>query len=122
RILVATAGSGAGEPGAGHDGLSITGAIEPDQAVAIFAEFAASEDLALRFPADRCYARTHVMVRRLLDRRLAPSKVWAFAASATDLLWTDTPDHPDGRVYWGYHVAPGSCGPRVGRRPAGDGF
>jgi Glutaminase len=81
-------------------------AIEPDQAAAIFAEFAAAEDLALRFPADGCYARTHLMVQRLLDRGLAPSKVWAFAASATDLLWTETPDHPDGRVQWGYHVAP----------------
>ena len=37
---------------------------------------------------------------------MAPSKVWAFAASATDLLWIETPDHPDGRVQWGYHVAP----------------
>jgi len=81
-------------------------AIEPDQAEEIFAELTAAEDLALRFPADGCYARTHLMVRRLLDRGLAPSKVWAFAASATDLLWTETPDHPDGRVQWQYHVAP----------------
>src|SRR5439155_17005765 len=81
-------------------------AIEPDQAAAIFAEFAAAEDLALRFPADGCYARTYLMVQRLLDRGLAPSKVWAFAASATDPLCTDTPDHPEGRVRWGYHVAP----------------
>ncbi len=61
-------------------------AIEPDQAAEIFAELTAAEDLALRFPADGCYARTHLMVRRLLDRGLAPSKVWVFAASATDLL------------------------------------
>jgi hypothetical protein len=81
-------------------------AIEPDQATAIFAEFAVAEELALGFPADGCYARTHLMVQRLLDRGLAPSKAWAFAASATDLLWTETPGHPDGRVQWGYHVAP----------------
>jgi hypothetical protein len=80
--------------------------IEPDPAAVIFAEFKAAEDLALRFPADGCYARTHLMIRRLLDRGLAPSKVWAFAASATDLLWTETPDHQDGRVEWRYHVAP----------------
>src|SRR5258708_17154167 len=80
--------------------------IESDQAAAIFAAFAAAEDLALRFPADGCYARTHLMVRRLLDQGLTPSKVWAFAAGVTDLLWTETPDHPDGRVQWGYHVAP----------------
>jgi len=86
-------------------------AIEADQAAAIFAEFAAAEDLALRFPADGCYARTHVMVQRLLDRGLAASKVWAFAASATDLLWMESPEHPEGRVQWGYHVAPVLTGP-----------
>jgi Glutaminase len=81
-------------------------AIEADQAAAIFAEFAASEDLALRFPADGCYARAHVMLRRLLEQGWNPKKVWAFAAGAADLLWLETPDHPDGRVQWQYHVAP----------------
>lgn len=82
------------------------GAIEPEQAAAIFAEFVPAEDLALRFPADGCYARTHVMVQRLLNQGLTPSKVWAFAASITDLLWTESPSHPEGRVQWAYHVAP----------------
>jgi hypothetical protein len=81
-------------------------AIDLEQAAAIFAEFAAAEELALAFPADGCYARTQLMVRWLLDRSLAPSKMWAFAASAADLLWTEAPDYPDGRVQWGYHVAP----------------
>src|SRR5919108_3711143 len=81
-------------------------AIEPDQAAAIFADFSAAEDLALQFPADGCYAGTHLMVQRLLGRGLKPSKVWAFAASASDLLWTETPHHPEGRVQWAYHVAP----------------
>jgi len=81
-------------------------AIEADQAAAIFVEFTADPDLALGFAADGCYARTHLMVQRLLDQRLAPVKVWAFAASAADLLWIAAPHHPDGRVQWGYHVAP----------------
>jgi hypothetical protein len=72
----------------------------------MFAEFAAAEELALGYPADGCYARTHLMVGRLLDRGLARSKAWAFAAGATDLLWTGVPGHPEGRVQWGYHVAP----------------
>ena len=80
--------------------------VEPEQAAAIFAEFAVAEELALRFPADGCYARTHRIVQRLLERRLTPSKVWAFAASAGDLLWTETANHPHGRVQWAYHVAP----------------
>jgi len=80
--------------------------IDPEQATAIFAEFTAAGDLALRFRADGCYARTHVMVQRLLERGLAPSKLWAFASSTADLLWAETPDHPDGLVHWSYHVAP----------------
>jgi hypothetical protein len=91
-------------------------AIEPDEAAAVLAEFVADEGLALRFSADGCYARTHLMVQRLLDRGLAPAKVWAFASSATDLLWTETPNHPDGRVRWAYHVAP----VLVVRAPDGD--
>src|SRR5262249_19309115 len=83
-----------------------TVAIEPDQAKAVFVDFAADGELALNFPADGCYARTHLMVQRLLNRSLVPSKVWAFAASATDLLWTYALGYPDGRVQWGYHVAP----------------
>jgi hypothetical protein len=35
--------------------------LGPDQAAAIFADFAAAEELALRFPADGCYPRTHLM-------------------------------------------------------------
>ena len=92
-----------------NSGMTVHGspdALEPDQAAGILAEFMAAEDLTLRFPADGSYARTHLMVRWLLDRGLAPSKVWAFAASDTDLLWTETFDHPDGRVQWHYHVAP----------------
>lgn len=91
-------------------------AVDADQATVIFAEFAAAEELALRFPADGCYARTHIMIRRLLDRGLTPSKVWAFAAGVTDLLWTDTDEHPAGRVQWAYHVAPAL----VVREPDGD--
>jgi hypothetical protein len=83
-----------------------SGEIEPDQAAALFVEFAAAADLALGYPADGCYARTHVMVQQMLARGLAPSKVWAFAASTSDLLWTEAPDQPLGRVQWGYHVAP----------------
>jgi hypothetical protein len=46
------------------------------------------------------------MVHRLVDRGLASSKIWAFAASATELLWTETPYCSDGRAQWWYHVAP----------------
>ncbi len=81
-------------------------AIEMTRAAALHADFADDEELALRFPADGCYARTHRMVQQLLGQGLSPAKIWAFAASTTDLLWTETPDHTDGRVEWAYHVAP----------------
>jgi hypothetical protein len=80
--------------------------IDADQAAALIAEFAAAQDLAWRYPADGCYARTHVMVKGLADKGLAPSKVWAFAASPTDLLWRETTDQPEGQARWQYHVAP----------------
>jgi hypothetical protein len=80
--------------------------IGEEEAAAIFAEFASADELALGFPADGCYARAHLMVKRLLAKGHAPGKVWAFAASSADLLWVDTPHHPDGRVDWVYHVAP----------------
>lgn len=80
--------------------------IDAEEAAAIIAGFAGTDELALRFPADGCYARTHIMVQRLLATGRTPRKVWAFARSSTDLLWVDTPHHPDGRVYWAYHVAP----------------
>jgi hypothetical protein len=79
--------------------------VEAERVATIFAEFAASENLALRFPADGCYARAHVMVQRLLGLGLAPLKVWAFPGPK-EKLWVDAPDHPDGRVKWNYHVAP----------------
>jgi hypothetical protein len=46
------------------------------------------------------------MFQRLIAQALVTCKIWAFAASITDLLWAETPDHPDGRVQWRYHVAP----------------
>jgi hypothetical protein len=81
-------------------------AIGADQAAAIFSNFAATEDLALGFLADGCYARTHVMVQHLLDQGLSPMKVWAFAASAADPLWVEAPNSSGERVEWSYHVAP----------------
>jgi hypothetical protein len=45
------------------------------------------------------------MVQRLVGQGIVPSKVWAFAG-ADDDLWTETPDDPNGRVQWWYHVAP----------------
>jgi hypothetical protein len=65
---------------------------------------AAQQDIAFGYPADGCYARAHLMVQRMQQMGLTPGKVWSFANP--DALHANTPNHPDGYVNWGYHVAP----------------
>lgn len=81
------------------------GAVTPEQAQEIFNQMADQEDIAFEFPVDGCYARAHLMAQRMQDRGVTPSKVWTLA-SPGDPLWVQTPNHPDGRVQWSYHVAP----------------
>lgn len=61
-------------------------------------------DIAFRFPADGCYARAHLMVKRLQRQGYKPAKVWAFANGG--LLYARTPYARRGHVEWKYHVAP----------------
>lgn len=74
------------------------------QAHQAFRLMAAQRDIAFRYPADGCYARAHLMVRRMQTRGLSPFKVWTFANG--DSLYVRTPNHPKGFVQWRYHVAP----------------
>jgi hypothetical protein len=79
--------------------------LDAERAQALLTEFTGTEDLALRYPRDGCYARAHVMLKRLRDKGVEAWKVWAFASSKDDLLWVETPAASGGRVNWGYHVA-----------------
>jgi hypothetical protein len=74
------------------------------QAQQAYRLMASQRDIAFRFPADGCYARAHLMIRRLQGRGLHPYKVWTFANG--DSLHVRTPNHPKGFVEWRYHVAP----------------
>jgi len=80
------------------------GPISPEAAAALFALLAAQGDIAFGYPVDGCYARAHLMVQRMQQMGLTPGKVWSFANP--DNLHANTPNHPDGYVEWGYHVAP----------------
>jgi uncharacterized Zn-binding protein involved in type VI secretion len=81
------------------------GPISPALAAALFDVVASQSDIAFRFPVDGCYARAHLMIQRMQQMGATPGKAWTFA-SPGDPLWVSTPNHPDGVVSWGYHVAP----------------
>jgi len=104
-VLIGDAASG--DTGVGSATLVLgPGAITMEAATILFNNMALQNDIAFKYPAEGCYARAHLMVQRLQDLGASPSKVWTFASSRNDLLWVDTPNHPDGKVKWGYHVAP----------------
>jgi hypothetical protein len=75
------------------------------QAQKAFRDVASQKNIAFRFPADGCYARAHLMVRRLLKQGYKPSKVWSFPGNG-EQLYVRTRNDPRGHVSWKYHVAP----------------
>jgi hypothetical protein len=86
--------------------VGASGAISLQQAASVFRWMAAQKDIAFRFPIDGCYARAHLMCRRMQRRGLRPAKVWAFALSKNEPLYVRTRNRPKGYVTWGWHVAP----------------
>jgi uncharacterized Zn-binding protein involved in type VI secretion len=80
--------------------------LSPDLADAVFTAMTQQSDIAFKYPTDGCYARAHLMAQRMELMGLTPKKVWSFASDYADPLWVNTPNHPAGKVSWGYHVAP----------------
>jgi hypothetical protein len=76
------------------------------EADAAFARMAEQSDLAFRYLPDGCYARAHLMTRRLRKLGVAADKVWAFPPSAGEQLQVSSALAPGGRLKWQYHVAP----------------
>jgi hypothetical protein len=73
--------------------------ITLDQAKALFESMAAQKDIPFNWPKDGCYARAHVMAKRIQEAgEVEPGKVWSFGAL--------TVDTPHGNVTWAWHVAP----------------
>jgi len=79
--------------------------VTPEQAAQVFSWMRSQTDIAYAFPLDGCYARAHLMVKRMQTRGYTPFKVWAFA-NGSESLQVRTSNIPRGQVEWGYHVAP----------------
>jgi hypothetical protein len=86
----------------GHSGPAITA----KEAIKVFDLMAGQPDISFRFPIDGCYARAHLMVRRMQALGYRPGKAWTFARSKREPLVCRTRNHPRGYVTWRYHVAP----------------
>ncbi len=76
------------------------------EASALFAQMAGQQDIAFRYVIDGCYARTHLMMRRMQARGIQARKVWSFARAPQELIHIKTPLVRGGHVDWDYHVAP----------------
>ena len=70
----------------------------------IFKWMESQHDIAFGFPSDGCYARAHLMIRRMQKRGLTPYKVWAFKNGAP--LHVCTTNDPKTYVEWDWHTAP----------------
>jgi hypothetical protein len=81
-------------------------AITLEEAKRLFEIMAKQPDISFGFPVDGCYARAHLMVRRMQALGYRPGKVWTFARSKRQPLVCRTANHPRGYVTWRYHVAP----------------
>jgi hypothetical protein len=79
--------------------------LTPDQANEVFKAMASMQDIAFKYPVDGCHARAYLMIQRMELMRVRAAKVWAFAPPGQTMEFR-TPNHPSGRVRWGWHVAP----------------
>lgn len=89
-------------PARGTTTAEVRPVVTPEQAAALFTWLARQKDIAFDYPWDGCYARAHLMARRLRARGYEPGKVWAFANHDNLHVFTD----PKHAVEWKYHVAP----------------
>ncbi len=62
-----------------------------EQARAVFAWLASQEDITFRYVEDGCYARTHLMIRRMQAMGLNPGRVWAISPASNAGLYVVTP-------------------------------
>jgi hypothetical protein len=67
-------------------------------------ETAGSPCMPFLYPDDGCDARAHEMCRLIIAAGEQPAKLWIKPSQY--YLDVQTPNHPDCRVYWRWHVAP----------------
>jgi hypothetical protein len=78
--------------------------VSKQQLAKIFSWAQRQKDIAYRYPTDGCYARAHLLIRRMQKAGYKPYKVWSQANG--EPLYVRTGNHPKGYVTWKYHVAP----------------
>ncbi len=77
-------------------------AVTLAEATRVFRWLAGMSDISFGYVDDGCYARAHLMIRRMQARGLRPAKVWSFAnGEPLHVRRTN-----GGYVTWRYHVAP----------------
>jgi hypothetical protein len=77
--------------------------LTPQQAIAVFDWLAGMKDVAYQYATDGCYARAHIMCRRLMAEGLTLKKAWAFEEEGEyyRVLLQD-----GSKQRFGFHVAP----------------
>lgn len=85
--------------------VSILTANEADR---YFQELSVISGIPFNYPDDCCFSRAHAMCRILRSRNIIPRKIWKYGSGWMQhaTLWVRTKNHPDGIVWWTYHVAP----------------
>jgi len=72
-----------------------------EEAIEVFDQLADMDDIAFGYSSDGCYARAHIMCRRMIEAGLNPGKAWAFEGA--EHLTVNKPDGSKAR--WWFHVA-----------------
>jgi hypothetical protein len=82
-----------------------------DQVKALYAWMAEQEDIPFRYVLDGCYARAHVMIKRMQAMGITAGKTWAMDKDCKPNMFVETPYGPSAHngskiVAWWYHCAP----------------
>jgi Glutaminase len=72
----------------------------------LFGELAADQGIAYSFLEDGCYARAHLMCKKIMDCGFTPRKAWIFYKGSRARTPTPRKKLPGGVDYGVYHVAP----------------
>ncbi|HKR11881.1 MAG TPA: protein-glutamine glutaminase family protein [Pyrinomonadaceae bacterium] len=84
------------------------GALSKAKADEMFKTLASQNHIPFDYPDDCCYSRAHEMCRIMKAEGVDCRKVWNYGQGFPDnsTLQASTPNHPNGKVSWRYHVAP----------------
>jgi hypothetical protein len=95
-------------PSSAHVTRDYGNPLSADEGQAWFDWLGRMDDIAFMFPEDGCYARAHLMIKRLGEHGIRADRVWAIAnpKAPDDSLYVATANDPDGYVEWSWHVAP----------------